>query len=270
MNDYGKKIVEAIDAGYAGQNETPRAYIGASVIGHTCDAYLAFCLRGFAEGKFPPRVKRIFKLGHKLETQVVEDLKKHSGLQVYELDGLTGRQHAYSMFGTHVRCHADGQVEDPDGTLRLLEVKSMNDKSFEEFRERGVKSSHPRYYAQMMMLMALSSIPTCLFIAYNKNTSEYWAQLVEFDEFEWHYLRHRIDIVMTNQARRVASDRADWRCKQCSREEICWRGGTTPASCATCQFAAATRLGGWWCLKHDRDATGLCGLYEQYAPLPKE
>ena len=44
-----KEVVEAIDQGY--ENFAPegraREYIGASIVGNTCDAFLSFNLRGF-------------------------------------------------------------------------------------------------------------------------------------------------------------------------------------------------------------------------------
>ena len=53
-----------------------RQYLGASGVGHQCEANLAFSLRGFPNTEPSPQLLRIFREGHRLEDQVVSDLKK--------------------------------------------------------------------------------------------------------------------------------------------------------------------------------------------------
>lgn len=262
-------LIAAIDEAYAReQQQKPREYIGASVVGHPCDAYLAFSLRGFPEDVPPPRLKRVFRLGHILEDEVVRDLKR-SGLRVSEKDQLTGKQYGYDDFGGHISAHADGHVEMEDGELRLLEVKSMNRSSFSKFAEDGVRRSHPRYYAQMQMLMGMSGIPSCLFIAYGKDTSEYHAEIVEYDEFEWSALKARIETALRGEAKKVATDRSDWRCKGCFRASVCWLGAEVPKRCGTCAHARPDPKTWWWCGKHERAAEATCADWTAYEPLPR-
>lgn len=249
-----------------------RSYIGASNVGHGCEGYLAFSVRGFPDTKPPARLARIFKLGHRIEDLVVDDLRS-AGYEVWERDPLTGRQFHYEMYGGHVACNADGQIEMERGAekvLRLLEVKSMNDANHKKFKAVGVMRSHPRYYAQMQMEMGLSGIPECLFIAYNKNTSEYATEVVAFDAFFWAALQVKIDTVLANKAKKVATDESDWRCKGCFKKEVCWSGTLPDKACRTCTNAVADRGGGWWCGKHNRRAEVPCDDYQVYHPLPKE
>lgn len=264
-----RKLLAAIDAAYEREKSESRAYLGASMLGKPCDAFLAYGLRGFPEDPFPGRVRRIFLLGHKLEDQVIADLRK-AGAHVWDKDGLTGRQHAYASFGGHVRAHADGLVELDDGVLRVLEIKSLNKRGFTDFKDRGVKSSHPVYYDQCMVLMGLSGIHSCLFIAYSKDDSEYHAEIVEFDEFEWSYIQNRIETVLSNQARRIANDPTDWRCKFCPRKSVCWGDMKPKVACQTCAHAIPTKTGTWHCTKKDSEAVAVCDGYETYTPKPKE
>ena len=137
--------VKAIDEGYAREKrERARDYIGASGIGSACDAELAYSLRGFPNTDPDPRLKRIFRLGHILEDEVVRDLKLKADVRVWEKDGLTGRQHTYSELGGHVVCHMDGHIQLDDEVLRVLEIKSMNEASFKKFQKDGVKISPPQ------------------------------------------------------------------------------------------------------------------------------
>jgi hypothetical protein len=272
--DEAQRIVDLIDEGYAQEDRESRArrYIGASGIGNKCDATLAFALRGFPDVQPSPRLKRIFALGHILEDIVVRDLKRKAKLAVLEVDPMTGKQFHYEVFGGHVRANLDGLIEQPNGDVWNLEVKSMNEASWAKFKEKGVKYSHPHYYDQMLMQMGLSGVTTSLFIAYNKNTSLYHAEVVTFDDMEWEFLKARIERVLGNQARKLASDESDWRCRGCFKAGVCWQGVKAKPACATCQDAMATQNGKWACMRHYREVApdDVCSDFNQYAPLPKE
>lgn len=261
-------IIEAIDKAY--DSEKPRegrAYIGASIVGYTCDAMLAFQLRGFPDNHIPARVKRIFNTGHWFEDYVVKDLKK-AGVSVWEVDGLTGKQHAYTEWGGHVVCHMDGHCE-VDGKLCVLEVKSMNESSFTKFKSSGVKLSHPKYFAQMQMMMGMSGIHEALFIALSKNTQEYHAELVGFDIFEWSFIQERIGRALLGTASKIASDETDWRCRECPKSGACWTGALPTPLCRNCRHSEPTESGGWRCTKSGRTDPELCSLYEPFHPQPK-
>lgn len=266
-----QETVKAIDEGYSREKrEKARDYIGASGVGSPCDADLAYSLRGFPNTDPDPRLKRIFRLGHILEDEVVRDLKLKADVRVWEKDGLTGRQHTYSELGGHVVCHMDGHIELDDGVLRVLEIKSMNEASFKKFQKDGVKISHPRYYAQLQMMMGMSNIPSSFFISVCKNNSEYHAEIVEFDELEWSYIRQRVERVLANQAAKISVDETDWRCRGCFKRGVCWEGAEVPKTCMTCQHAFANRQGSWHCSKHDEEAVAACDQYQKYEPIPRE
>jgi len=266
-----EQVVLAIDLGYENdKREKARQYIGASIIGNPCDALVAFSLRGFPNNEPDARLKRIFQLGHILEDEVVKDLKKRAGLHVWEKDGLTGKQHSYEAWGGHIVCHMDGHIELGDGVVRVLEIKSMNDASFNKFKKSGVKVSHPQYFGQVQMMMGMSDMTETLFIAINKNNSDYHAEIVRYDEFEFAHIKERIERAILGTARKISTDGTDWRCKGCFKRGVCWDGEDVPKQCSTCSHAAAHPSGGWHCEKHDKPADEVCGDYNRYEPLPKE
>lgn len=264
-------VVLAIDDGYDNdRREKAREYIGASIIGHACDAAIAFNLRGFPNVEPDPRLKRIFGLGHIIEDLVVADLKKRADARVWEVDGLTGRQFAHQAWGGHISCHLDGHIELDDGVVRVLEIKSMNDASFNKFKKVGVKRSHPQYYSQVQMMMGMSDITSSLFIAMNKNNSSYHAEIVEYDEFEFAHIKERIERVILGEVARVAPDKSDWRCRGCFKREVCWDEVEVEAKCARCKHSVAHPDGYWHCKVHDTEAKAVCDEYEIYRPLAKE
>jgi len=261
-----QRIDDALDAE---KREKARMYIGASGIGNTCDALQAFSLRGFPNREPDARLKRIFQLGHILEDEVVKDLKR-ADFSVYEKDGLTGKQHAYYEWGGHISCHTDGLIDIGDDNLRILEIKSMNDSSHQKFKKSGVKISHPQYFAQLQTMMAMSNIHSSFFIAINKNTSSYAAEIIDFDEFEWAALKHRIETVLHGNAAKIATDESDWRCRGCFKADVCWHDAEVEVRCSTCAFANPKEDGGWQCGKHEREAFEVCEDYEIYKPKNRE
>jgi CRISPR/Cas system-associated exonuclease Cas4 (RecB family) len=262
-------IVQKIDDAYANRDEPVRSYIGASIVGNTCTAFLAFSLRGFPESPAPPNVRRIFQLGHKIEAIVIADLKK-AGLFVQENDPLTGKQWEWNMHGGHVSSHGDGIV-DIDGEPVLLEVKSMNDASWAKFFTSGVRVSHRHYYDQMQFMMGKSGIKRAMFIAYNKNNSKYHVEFVAADKMEYHGLMANVHLAMAGEGTKIAKDMTDWRCRSCFKRDACWFGQKVEEICRTCANSAPTDDGGWHCNAHAHPVQpkSTCPEWRRYTPKDK-
>jgi hypothetical protein len=258
----------AIDDAYANEEkrEKVRCYIGASAVGNTCDAYLAYNLRGYPNVDADPRLKRIFRDGHRIETDVVKDLKK-AGLHVMEVDPLTGKQWEWFTCGEHAVGHADGMVEMDDENW-LLEIKSMNDNKAKEFNKKGVQYSHRHYYGQVQFMMGMSGIHKCLFVVYNKNTSEYFVEIIDFDEFFYYSLVARVETVIAGKAKKQSDDETDWRCRGCFKRTACWDGEVPESKeIRTCGNAYPKLEGGWGC---SNGCTTDCADWKPYVPLEKE
>ena len=262
-------IVAAIDAAYASApREKVRTYIGASAIGNSCDAALAYGLRGFPDDPPPPRLKRIFDLGHLVEDVVVRDLKR-AGLAIIERDPMTNKQWTYEDFEGYAICHTDGLWEKPSTEVTILEVKSMNKSKFEHFKSGGVAYSHPGYYAQMQMMMGMSKIPEALFIAYCKDNSEYWAELVPFNQFYWESQRYRIERIMTDRdIHKINDDIFSFSCSGCFKRSACYGIVDPKVECRTCAHSVAGTNAGWFCTLLDRDCDQPCHHYKKYEAKP--
>jgi hypothetical protein len=272
-------VVNAIDESWATRDPEPeRTYIGASGIGDECEAYQAFSLRGFP-GTDPdkPNVLRIFRDGHRIEDEVVADLRK-AGIEVLEVDPDTGKQFNYSAAGGHIQGNADGKVNlgsIPNLGLdvwAILEIKSMNEKKWKEFKGKGVRISHPKYYSQMQFLMGFDGeLKHALLVAYNKNTSEYWAQVVEFDELHFALLLARAEAASNTRPERISNKGINgWPCRFCFKKDACWNPSLEiPQVCRTCTHSEPTDDGGWYCGLHDHHAHLPCGDWERWVPLDK-
>ena len=89
-----RDITADIDTAYAKEKrEKARQYIGASGIGQACDASIAFSYRGYPDTPPDSKLARIFRDGHRIEYDVVRDLKK-AGYHVMEKNPMTGNNGA--------------------------------------------------------------------------------------------------------------------------------------------------------------------------------
>ena len=236
--------------------------IGASIVGNPCEAFLAFTIRGFPELLIPARIKRIFRDGHRIEDFVVKDLRK-AGYTVHDKDPYTGKQYEWDKHSGYIVFMADGIIEGNGLTEPLLlEVKSMNGSLWDRFKQRGILVSHPKYYDQLQLGMGLSGYRKSVLIAYNKNTSEYWDQTVEFDPVRYHFLLNRATRVLMNEAQKVGRDATDWRCKDCSKRLACWEGAPVVEDMRTCAHATPA-TGGWNC---ELGCIGTCKNWKRYEP----
>lgn len=267
MTEIAETILTSIDEGFVGlrAKDKPRRYIGGSNIGGPCEAALSFSLRGFPDDEPTPKTQRIFQLGHKLEDLIIADLKR-SKITVLDRDPETNWQFAYQKYGGHIRGNVDGQIEVADGELALLEIKSMNAAKWRAFVKKGVAESHPQYVAQMQTYMGLGGFEKAVLLGYNKDTSEYHCEVVEFDLIEFHALMARAERVMGGHAPRVTDNADDWRCKFCFKRGVCREGRLPDKDCATCASSLAQDDGRWYCTAKQETAQGICDDYSVWEP----
>lgn len=253
-----------------------RRYVGASSIGSNCDAMLALSLRGFPSDMPDPQLLRIFSEGHDVEAKVVAALKA-AGYSVSEIDPATGKQYAYISHGGHHRAHLDGLIREPSlNETMTLEVKSMNRAMFDKFKKRGVKLSHPEYYAQVqdgLFLARNMSEPfsKCFFIAYCKDNSQYHVEIVEYEGDAGRAMFEKADriVIHSHTAQRIGKHENEYECKQCFKRASCWKPDVQDRQCWHCAHARAEVSGDgklWNCSINGGPATKVCTAFMLYRP----
>ena len=259
-------ITDLIEQAFAKpRDQKARQYIGASGIGQQCDASIAFSFRGYPDTPPESRLARIFRDGHRIEYDVVKDMRK-AGLHVMEKDPMTGKQWRFEGYGGLVMGNADGLLE-IDGQTIGLEIKSMNDSKHKEFVRKGIKGSHPQYFDQMQFMMGLSGMTRFVIVAYNKNTSAYHHEYVDFDDFRFAFLTAKVERVLKNEAQKISEDESDWRCRGCFKRDACWHGAM-PAEMTvrTCGNSYADNDGNMKCDVCDGNT---CTDWKLYKPKPR-
>jgi CRISPR/Cas system-associated exonuclease Cas4 (RecB family) len=261
------------DAYAANGVETPREHLGASIIGNECTRATWYEFRWADRQKFDGRMLRLFKSGNLQEPRLVADLQS-IGLEVMEVDPDTGKQFSFD-YG-HIRGSCDGFVrglpEDPK-TWHILEIKTMNERSFSAIEAKGCKEAQPKYYAQMQIYMLAFKLSKALMAVVNKNSDYLYFERIPFDQdFAEKTLRSASLVVQSRKPPARVSDKPDfYKCKFCPFQATCHSGEPMKISCRTCKFASAdvspNHNGKWRCGKFDmfittKEQLDACPSYE--------
>ena len=192
----------------------PRDYIGASSIGDDCWRKIWYELKGAKRDKPTNKIQRTWDLGKLVELFVIGLLKK-SGVEFvdYQVEG-TDKDLPY------FKGHFDGFMVTPYG---LLEVKSAKDSSFRQFVKHGLKRWSPPYYAQIQAYMGMFGVDRGYIIVFNKDTSEFHDELVEFDPDVYDQLKTKARLIYEApiEPGRVNNNPMWFQCKMCSYRTIC-------------------------------------------------
>lgn len=240
-----------------GDSQTPRGYLGASIIGHSCDRYLWYTFRFCCKPEFDGRMYRLFETGEREEERIVRNLRE-IGCEVHPFDE-KGNQFEVLWFGGHFGGHLDGVVKgllEASKTWHVLECKTHNAKSFNKLKKDGVKKAHYKHYAQMQIYMLGTKLTRALYFAVCKDTDEIYCERVKFNKEEAEQLLKRAKyIISTSEPPPRISSRPDYyECNYCSAKEICWGGKKAlpipEKNCKQCCYSTPDlEQGGWQCEK---------------------
>jgi hypothetical protein len=245
-----------------GDAEPKRGYLGASIIGHSCERYLWYAFRQCCKEDIPGRIYRLLETGDLEEIRFAEELRA-IGCEVHETDE-AGQQFEVSAIGGHFSGHLDGcarGVPTAPKTWHVLEFKTHNAKSFAKLKAEGVIASKPTHYAQMQAYMHLTGMKRALYQAKNKDTDEIHAERVKYSkDYAEGLLAKAERIIMAQCPPARISEREDWyECSWCDAKEICWGSDSVAVplpstSCRQCCHATPTMDGQahWVCEKHGR------------------
>ena len=250
MPETKSPVAVAIERHYEAAHE-PRdsARIGASQIGNPCERAIWLAFRWASpHEKLDGRKLRLFETGHREEARMVADLLA-IGCAVTDTDPATDEQWEATLLGDVVVSKLDGKIESglpgAEKTPHILECKTMNDKSFQDWRRRGVAAYSPVYYAQLQIGMMAHGLDRALFMATNKNTDEVETERVKYDPLAANALvakAERIAFTDTPPERNES-----FACRWCRHAGVCKEDAWPRTNCRTCLFAELTRDGEWRC-----------------------
>lgn len=242
---------------WARSPQTHRPHLGASLIGHNCDRYLWLTFRWAKTPSFDGRMLRLFDTGKREESRIYEELRG-IGVELHTEDN--GKQiecrDETGHFGGSVDGVGKGFPEAPK-KWAVLECKTHNTKSFGDLKNKGVKDSKPRHYAQMQVYMGLLDIDRAMYYAVCKETDEVYAEYVHFDAEAFEQLKARAKKIIdaSSPPAKLSEDPAHWECKNCDMYELCHQQRVAETNCRTCCHASAVEKGQWHCQNHNKTLT---------------
>lgn len=203
----------------------------ASTAGFPCERHLWYSMNVSGDGERDERTQRIFDVGTCLEPLIVEWLRQ---------DGWTVEYNAGSQ-----EAPLEVRIELADGTLAghpdcfisrgdlkdvLVDIKTMNDRSFRIWRRDGSLKSKPQYVDQLHIYARGCrdmgrKIDLLGVVGVNKNNSEMHIDIFRYDESRVAEILSRADRVMKAESEPERdSPRESWCCGYCEYAELCDKG----------------------------------------------
>lgn len=204
--------------------ETPRNYLGASVLGTQCDRQLWYTWHQ-PKREHGPRIQMIFDMGNNIEDYII-GLLRDAGLTVHEKDS-NGKQFGFK--DGFIAGHIDGVIEGLAESKQphLLEVKSANKSRFKTFQDKGCQIAEPKYWGQCHTYMFKMKLKKCLFVVMNKDTCDLYFERITLDAKYADNLMLRGEELIAendcNNTKRRYKKSTSFGCKFCNWKSECWK-----------------------------------------------
>lgn len=213
------------------ESNRERTHLGASVIGRECPRSVALSYRKASpDAAVNGRMVRLFNRGHMEEARLAACLQV-AGFSL-KLIGKDGGQISYKT--GDLQGSVDGVIRLLDGSLAVLEFKTMNRKAWEKLEKDG--QIKPEHLTQMQCGMHGLGLRQAMYLASCKDTDAIQVYLVDYDGEPTEYLNLATDITHGLIPPKLVD--TDFRCKFCDHKDFCHGAAAPIASCRTCVHAS--------------------------------
>jgi hypothetical protein len=246
-------VAEAIERHYV-EKQDPKddENLRCSSIGTECERDLWYRFRWSTPlSRNEGRLQRLFETGHREEDRMLSDLRA-IGCEVKERDPQTGKQWAVSFLGGLLQGSADAAILGVPGaekTWHLGECKTHNDKSFADWRAKGVENAKPVHFIQMQIYMHGLELDRALYVAHNKNTDQVEVERVKYSKAAAEAILAKADRIAHADA--PPEKMESFACRWCRNEKICRYEDWARVNCRTCVYAAPVDGKSWTCGRDD-------------------
>lgn len=241
------KAIETADT------EGYRSHLGASVIGRECLRYLFYHFHWMHRETHSGRELRLFNNGHGLETRVRYWLAQ-VGFQFIDQLEATEKQLQFKAIKGHFGGSVDGVFIAPDWGIvdpALLECKtSGTGAGFNNLDTKGLQATKPEHFIQDSVYGKGLNLTHCLYVAENKNDSDWHFQLIKLDsqiaEEAWRKAEFII-LEATEPPKKISNRRNFFLCNMCKMQGICHDNLPTDINCRSCKNARPIDNAQWYC-----------------------
>lgn len=202
--------------------------IGAAAIGNECLRAIAYQYMRAPKKEPAGRMRRIWQRGHAAEDRIISWLRL-AGYTVIDR-GANGQQIGFNIAENRIMGQIDGVVTAGPTPLPyplMLELKCINNRSWNDLAKKGLRTSKPVYYGQIHICMGYLDLRHCLFGAENADNEELFWEVFPYDQAEAQRMSDRgVDVIRTVEngdlPPRIASNPSFFKCKWCDFAETCW------------------------------------------------
>lgn len=199
----------------------------ASKAGYPCDRNLWYAVNNF-KGIITEKTQRIFDTGTCLEPLVVEWLRKDGWTVNYN----QGSQNADLEFkipvnGGIIAGHPDAFISRPGCENVLVDIKTMNDRAWIQWKREGSLKSKPQYVDQLHIyamgaIWADYKVEKLGIVGLNKNTSAIHIDFFDFDKKRFEEIKQRaMKVFEAENAPDENCPSEKWCCGYCEYSHLC-------------------------------------------------
>jgi hypothetical protein len=250
IKDTTNTIASIIDHHHENNQELPRAHLGISLLGHSCDRHLWLNFRWAVVQKHSGRLLRLFRRGQLEEEQVIKDLKS-IGIEI------NSRQTSVD-FGSHISGSADGLltagVPGNESESLVLEIKTHSKKSFTALVKHGLEKEKPVHYIQMQGYMLGLKVKKALYFSICKDNDDIHTEIVDFNyTIATKAIERGKKIALSEyMPEPISADPSWYECKMCPAHTFCHKTKMTEeVNCRTCAHSTPTEDSQWLCARNE-------------------
>jgi hypothetical protein len=233
-----------------------RTHLGASVIGRECLRYLYYHFHWMHRETYSGRELRLFNAGHDLEPRVRYWLRQ-IGFQFLDGCDENNPQLLFRAVNGHFGGSVDGVFIAPDWGITepcLLECKTSGTGAGFNNLDKGLLETKPEHYVQDCTYGKGLNLTQCLYVAENKNDSDWKFILVKLNEQIANEALRKAEFIIleaTEPPKKISNRRNFFICNMCKMRGVCHDGEPIDKNCRSCQFSKPVENGQWFCRQHN-------------------
>lgn len=200
--------------------QVPRQYLGASSLGNPCERAIWYGYKQFARNE-SPKTLITFEIGRSLE-EMLADILANTELTVM-FPSMTNNFLSFSHEKVpQLSGHLDGLILHK-GEHYVLEIKTANSASFAKACKVGIRAWRPQYYDQIQTYMGLSCYTKGIFLVINKDSSELYEEVIDFDQIHYELLVAKATRIIQSpvEPERLSDSPMFFGCRMCAYKDVC-------------------------------------------------
>jgi len=256
-----EEIIRAIDESYVAESEENRpTRLRPSSVGIECSRQITYDFWWASDlKKFEGRMLRLFGTGHRIEDDMVLDLKR-GGMEVLNRDPTNPKkQLSITALNGHMFGYLDAIVRDRvgGGGWMVCEIKSHNKNSYAKLLRGGCEATKPEHHAQLQIYMHFSGIERGVYFARCKDDDAIYLERIDLNEKFIERLLARAVAVLDRKVLppKINNNPKSFKCRFCSHIAVCHGGVAVARNCRTCEHIVASEGGKFGCKLHACEVT---------------